>query len=231
MKKIIIVLCVIFLTGCDVEFNLIVDDSKNINEEIIVKVYDNEISSDFSSREEYGDYFANLYKDNSEYTGYSIDYKVENDGVRFYINRNYTSFIEYSSSILLKKFYNGLTVNDIGNYLTIQSTENLYAEQLDSDIIYSNESEIENIEFNFKFYNKVIENDADQVSNNTYTWNGLKDDGSFYFKLGPDLNYQVIISEFISNNFIPIISIGVVIVGILIFAVSIFIKIKRNDKI
>ena len=73
MKKIIFcILMLLFLTGCDVQYDLVVTNKEKIRETIYVYVNNNIISNNSMSIDEYLDYYSNLYMSNPGYEGIKI---------------------------------------------------------------------------------------------------------------------------------------------------------------
>ena len=99
----------------------------------------------------------------------------------------------------------------------------------------SEQSKYDSFKINIKFYNKLANHNADEVDekNNIYSWN--IDENStknfIYFKISPDIRYDVMIKDIIQNNILLISSIGALLLIIVILTLYVVIKIRKNNEI
>ena len=131
--------------------------------------------------------------------------------------------------------FNNATIERIGSYTKFETSKNQFLESIKNDEIVSEDSKNNTYTINIKFYNEIVNHNADKVDkkSNIYTWivnkNTTKD--NLYFKIGPKVRYDVMILDYIQNNLISIIIIGGIILFILMTSLYIYIKIKKNNEI
>ena len=75
MKKILILLTILCLTGCSVQYDLTITNKEQVKEKFYVYVKNEKMLETHSSVNEYLDYYSNLYKNNYGYDKYTITTK------------------------------------------------------------------------------------------------------------------------------------------------------------
>ena len=165
MKRniLIILIIMLFTTGCTCEYNLIIEDNKyqeNIkiiaenNQEISDINYNWKISTD---KEEYnlvGDYDTNKNYQNDLY-----DYKINNNILTF----NYTFFkSKYINSSAVSECYDRLNVSKYKNAIIISTSIKV--------LCFDKYPNLNEIKVNIKTDKEVISSNSDKFSNGTYTW-------------------------------------------------------------
>lgn len=236
MKKIIFcILMLLFLTGCDVQYDLVVTNKEKIRETIYVYVNNNIISNNSMSIDEYLDYYSNLYMSNPGYEGIKIDTK-KGDKISYFVAKNeYNSLDDYVSSYTFKNMFNSATIERVGNYVSFTTSKNAYLESIKNDELISEQSKYNSFKISIKFYNKLANHNADEYDekNNIYSWNinenSTKD--YIYFKIGPDVRYDVMIKDFIQNNILVISVLGGILLISIIVILYVIIKIRKNNEI
>lgn len=235
MKKIFILILLIFLTGCDVKYNLTITNKEEVKEKFYVYIDSKTIQNSSMSKNEYLDYYSHLYLQNTGYKNYKVDTKSDDKLSSFIITREYSNLDDYASSISFKNMFNNANIERIGNYTSFQTSKNQFLENINNDELISEDSKNNTYTINIKFYNEVVNHNADKVDekNNIYTWVINKDTtkDNLYFKIGPKVRYDVMIFDYIQNNLISIIVISGIILFILIASLYIYIKIKKNNEI
>ena len=235
MKKIFILAVLILLTGCDVKYDLTITNKEEVKEKIYIYVDNKTIENSSMSKDEYLDYYSNLYLQNSGYENYKVNTKSDNKISSFIVTRKYSNLDDYVASVSFKNMFNNATIERIGSYTKFETSKNQFLESIKNDEIVSEDSKNNTYTINIKFYNEIVNHNADKVDkkSNIYTWivnkNTTKD--NLYFKIGPKVRYDVMILDYIQNNLISIIIIGGIILFILMTSLYIYIKIKKNNEI
>ena len=101
MKKIVFgVLLLLILTGCDVQYDLVVKNKKKITETITVSVDNQVIENNSMTIDEYLDYYSSLYENNPGYAGINIDTKKGDTYSSFIAKNEYSSLDDYITSYI-----------------------------------------------------------------------------------------------------------------------------------
>lgn len=236
MKKIIlIIVTLIFLTGCEVKYDLVITDKETVKESFNVYVDNNEIYKSGMTIQEYLDYYSHLYLENEGYENFVVKGIEDKNVSRFLVKRNYSNLDDYIKSYSFKNLFNTASIERIGSYISFTTSNNTYLESIKNDEILSENNENYTYEINIKFYNEVVNHNADKIDekNNIYTWtidkNTIKN--NIYFKIGPDVRYDVVIKDYIQNNIITISLIGGLLIILILFCGYVYVKIKKNNEI
>lgn len=235
MKKILIFVLLLLLTGCDVKYDLTITNKEKVIEEFKVYIDNEQIKEENSDIKDYLNYYANLYKSNQGYERFKISTKKSNPQSYFKISNSYSSLDSYISSLSYKSMFNSATIERVGDYITFTSSANAYLQNIKNDEIISEDSKYDSFKISIKFYNEVTSSNAEEVdkNNNIYTWIVSEDSATdyIYFRIGPKVKYNVIIKDYIKNNLAGIVVITSTIVllsGIILYIV---IKSKKNNEV
>ena len=236
MKKIVFgVLLLLILTGCDVQYDLVVTNKEKITETITVSVDNQIIENNSMTIDEYLDYYSSLYENNPGYAGINIDTKKGDTYSSFIAKNEYSSLDDYITSYTFKNMFNSATIERVGSYISFTTKKNVYLENIKNDQLVSEQSKYDSFKISIKFYNKLANHNADEVDekNNIYSWNidenSTKD--YIYFKISPDVRYDVMIKDIIQNNILLISIIGGISLLVIIFVLYVMIKMKKNNEI
>lgn len=158
MKKILILLLALFLCGCNVKYNIEFKDDKvyekfsiglnNVTEENSIKYFNTNT----------------LYaKINPDMEPFKKDVLTKND--KTYFNYSYVYNIEdYKNSMALSSCFKGYNVLKEKNYYLITTSEGLKCMTSDYSTI------INNLDIVIETNHKLIDTNADEISNNKYIW-------------------------------------------------------------
>ena len=234
MKKILLIISVLLLTGCNVKYNLVIKDNEEVNEKIVIYVNNEDIANTNMGVDEFLDYYSHLYEQNEGYEKFNINTKKSSDYSQFIVERNYKNLDEYISSYSFKYMFNDASVERVGNYINFTTSNNLKLEEINSNIEIS-DFLCDDYELSIKFYNEVVRHNADKVDekNNIYTWyvnkNSVKD--HIEFKIGPKVRYDVMIFDYIQNNYLIIGAVSFILIAMIVCGLYIVIKAKKNNEI
>lgn len=229
MKKILLAIIIVFLTGCSANYELEYKDNKfneslttfsNINDE----VYKEEVDNFYDSGYLLTDYLAQT--GDMPYTdilnSYSVYNKVlindaNNYGIKlFYSYGNKEELI--NSNIVFNMFEN-FNIDDNG--ISLYNTKNIFEKYLNLD----------SITVSFKSDKKVYDSNADEVKNNKYYWYINKDNYKYKnirinFKKSEILPQTNIVISDKSFKFGMYIFLIILLIGVLV----IFEKVKKSNK-
>ena len=161
-KVFLILICAFLLTGCDVTYDLTIDGNENFKEKVTMSF----LKSDTS----YSD--VSIYKDNktpiTNLTGETRYYNTSiNDTGNFYdLVYDYNHDINsIKNSYFINNCYNGFTIYSNDNNIVLNSGKNFSCYFGDDGL------KADKVIVNVTTELDVLENNADEVNGNTYTWN------------------------------------------------------------
>jgi len=232
MKKILLLLLVIFLSGCSVKYDLVITDKKRVKENIEITVFNERIYEQFQTIDEFVNYYDNYYNTLPGYESFEIKSKKRNDGVVFNVSNKYSSLEEYIKSNSYISMFSGASIEHVGNYTTFKSTDNVYLQNINSEYIIDEHYYYDKFTINIQFYNKVVDHNADKVDtkNNVYTWEVTSSNPKeyVYFKFNDKKRYDVIIKDYIKTNYVSLIIIASLIVIVLIVGMIFYKTYRKN---
>lgn len=230
MKNIIKItmLCLIFiLTGCSVEYNLTINDDYSISEKVVASEQTKRMESLTRLKSDSAiSYLYNMYKRDNEKINLNKDIGSKNTTV--VATTSHSSIEEYSekfTSDIIKK----INIEKDNDIVLLTANQSLSIDNnTDYSLIY------DDIKINIYIPFKVIENNADQVSGNTYTWiidkkSGLKNIRIKYNEGSKQNNVNIKINNKTYNISYAIITISGIIVLLLIIILVVYTKNKKNN--
>lgn len=234
MKKIIIILSILLMTGCSVNYDLTITDKEQIKEEFKIYIDNSEILQSYSSIDEYLDYYSNIYKENQG-KEYSIKTKESKPQSYFIVNNSYKNLDEYIASTSFLSMFNSANIERVGNYISFTTSTNSFLSSIKNNELLSEETANNTFKIRIKFYNEIASSNADSVDekNNIYIWevNKNTEKDYIYFKIGPKVKYNIIIKDFIKNNLAAIIITITSLIIVAIGGVYIYSKAKKNNEV
>lgn len=228
--KIFIFLClVLLLSGCSVEYDLTLNDDFTVSEKVVATEKTKRMEALTKQKGKQAvNYLYNMFKRNGE----DITLTSRDDDYNTYATAiiSHDDINDYASKFSSDVFDN-VNVTKDGNIITFSTEQK---ELLSSDTNYS--LLYDDITVNITIPFEVINNNADKVNGNTYTWNIKKDSDyktiEFSYKEGnkkDEVNINVN-NETYNIHYGVIIAIGIVIIigSIVLF---VYIKNKKNNVI
>lgn len=216
MKKVFLIILTLFvLTGCSATYNLEIDDSRVLEscDFLLEKNDENERTVDDYYNTNYLAFFdMNLLKD------YNYNKERIDDGKHVGMNLSFAyGNRDYQNSSLLDRCYYKKSFIKTNDYI-ILNTEG------GASCFYKDESKLlDDLTVNIKTDLKVLENNADSVKDNVYTWKLT--DKNFSKK-----NIYIKIKRGSVYSFIPLIIILIVFIIVLINYIRIrFINKRKNE--
>lgn len=234
LKKIIIIcLFTIFFTGCDVEYNLIIDNNKKVIEEVTFLEDKNNMLKYAKSIDEF------LYEREQENffnTNYNYEriYSDEQSGLN--VKNSYSSVEQYVDSKLYKSLFESANIINDKKFYSFSTSGEYYRNKVFStplEAVYR--YKIDKITVNIQFYNVVNSHNADEVDedNNIYTWylNSSDLTKRIEFNLSDKVRSDIMLQNALSKNKFTII-ISLIVIVILIIAIIKFNSVrKQNNRI
>jgi hypothetical protein len=215
MKKIIIlIIALIFISGCDIKYNLNI--SKNLEFKEVITINGN-IKKEFGN---IGD--TDVKKYFFEMTPYYKDYKLTtNDANNGNFNVIFESKVAGKEKFLKLEslsrlyYYSKIYLNDNNNYVFNLSTKKRNNENEDYDYELT---EFDALTISIYSEKKIINSNADRKVFNNYIWE-MKDS-----------KYKDIYFELTDENDFIVRPIYFVIIGIIIIGVPVFLLIRKSKK-
>lgn len=229
MKKILLAIIIVFLTGCSANYELEYKDNKfteslttssNINDD----AYKEEVDNFYDNGYLLTDYLIQTgdMPFNDIIDSYSIYNKVlindaNNYGIKLFYS--YENKEELINSNIVYNMFENFNINDDG--ISLYNTKNIFQKYLN----------LNNITISFISDKKIYDNNADEVKNNKYYWYINKDNYKdknirISFKKGEILSQKnIVISD---NNFK--VGIYLFLIILLISFLVIFEKIRKSNK-
>lgn len=218
---------VFLLSGCSVEYNLVINEDSSINEEVIASENTNRLEAKTRLKGTQAcNYLYNMYKRENE--NISIDYTEDGSTTYGTARTIHNDIDDYASKFSSDIFENvELMKND--DEITITAVQK---DELEND---SSTSYIyDDIKVNITIPFVVIQNNADSISGNTYTWLIKKDENRKTIEL--TYNDKVLPNSAnieINNNKYNLkyeyFIIGGIVLIVLVIVIIIFIKNKKNN--
>lgn len=233
-KKVLFIICMFLLTGCDAVYNLEIDNFK-VNES--TNIYFNE--SDYN-HESYV-----IFSDDKRVSNIDelIDNSINEDYLAFtgglndkeYYNKKRLSDddgkgINLNYSYKYDNYINSSLLNSCGkdvSFINDNKTLSLSVEFLPSCFMAENGTYLNNLTVNIKTNLKVSENNADTIDGNIYSW--IINDDNYYdknIKIVMKKSKNIVSSTDYSILFIVLFLILIIIVFLMLFK---FLKKKYSD--
>lgn len=216
-----LIYCMFLLSGCSAEYNLTIKNSTM--EEDINAIFDKATESELANRMEGIRRTAFYNYDTRENEYYDFTKRETDDNIILNYSYQYTGNDLYKSEAASRCYYKRI-VNVTDDAITINTDNQVACLYKDGD------REIDSITVNIRTALTVLENNADKVNGNTYTW--YINDKNYtnkpiYIKIEKERYQESFTSQVIS---IIVILIIVVVIGILIYFKALR-KRKKNNKI
>lgn len=177
MKKFILfVICLVFLSGCDVDYNLVItengisENTKVFTDTNSYEEYDGRSLSSFFDL--YSEHYEPIYFNDENYDYYLGGYQPN---VRYYSLNNYVKDnykgIELQNVFSFSDFYRSDMVKQCFDELNIQNSYEIYLIRTSNKCkLFSSYSLLNQIKITITTNLEIIYNNADSVNGNTYTW-------------------------------------------------------------
>ena len=183
IKVIVLLFIVIILSGCTVESNITMDAHGKVTEEVNIS---EKISKLGNSKEESEDYIKDVldnYKLALNARDYNTEIVTKNDKSSAIITNNYDSIINYFEDTVFSQYiYRQMKWNETDEYYEIYNV----TDHINYCPDCSEWPRLPLVKINITLPVSAIENNADEINGNTYTWVYDKNTPStkkFYLKI------------------------------------------------
>ncbi len=221
-RKIVLLLTIILIaTGCEAKYNLTIDENKMV-ETASFFVDNNEENQEILTNYLQSNYMAYYNMDNRKSYNYEKEeiYNDNNIGMKLkytYLGDN------LKKSSLLEKCYYKKSIIKTENEIVISTDGKATCFYKDSDKL------LDKLTINIKTDLKVIENNADKVKGNTYTW--IIDDSNYQNK---PINMRIDLTEEEEESYTSIVLLcifGGIIIAVLSVIIYMYIRNRKNNKL
>lgn len=225
MKKIKILIAVLFisfLSGCTVNYNIVINEDLSIEENASIEETQSYFEENYTyyNSSEIVDSLWNLYIEDYKEANYTYTQNSKQTGV--YAKAQYKNFEEYKSkTTIYHQLFENVDYNVEGNIVTLRAIG--YYPYNDQD---PNRFAIDKATITIRIPFKVIETNADKISSDTYVWNVDKYDNEKEIIVKFDLSKVLNKKENKDIYYFIVFGIIVTIIGIVLFVTY---KIKNND--
>lgn len=224
MKKkfILFILCFFLVTGCDVKYDLIIDND----------TFDETVTMSFlKSQTTYDD--VSIYLENKTPISYNssgvyYDSKIEESDNYYDLIYNYKhDFNEFRQSYFVTNCYPNFSIQSNDKQIILSSGSQFMCFAGDDGL------KADNVEINITTKLKVLDNNADEVNDNTYTWrinNSNYENKPIEMTLEKAFQIEDVIPQSEASNLFLIITIAVFLVALVVVAFVKY-KAKKNNNI
>ena len=233
MKKYKLILLIVFmfiLSGCNINYNVDIRSNGKVIEKFVMTFDESDIESNFPKS--FIEDKIKTYKENGMYKEYNFEINLSGKNSKLIAYRNFNSLDEYvsKSEILPIAFEKTISISNYG-IKGIQTVGEYYHDVLFDSV---DSESIENIDINVHSQFEILENNALNIDdNNTMHFNINEENKNFYidFKFNNSKRYDIIIKDYLKENWISIIIVGFIIISVIIVIKFIRNQNKLNNKI
>ncbi|MDD4643923.1 MAG: hypothetical protein PHW90_02760 [Bacilli bacterium] len=236
MKLLILLFIPIMITGCSVDYDVLINTKKEVVETIKFIRKNDDILTFNDSINIYLSSLIDSYKREPSLTNYRFNKKQGNIYSYILLNRRHESLEGYKQTPLFQYLFEDANIIKNDEYTIFKTVgeyyyNNLYGESEGIDPNFH----IEGVNIKFKFYNNIIESNADDFDKktNTLTWNLTANDLEkyIYFKIGNQKKYDIIVMDFVIKNQGKIIGILIATVLLSIVSIYLYFKVRKGSTI
>lgn len=161
--------CLFLVSGCTIHYNLTIDKDLKVTEEITAtepkSFYEQQMPSNSNEQTLVTKLFT-TYQYNNDFEDYTFQYVTDDEKAGAKATRKFNSVAAYTKASSI--------VSDTESSLKLEETrkEVKLSGKANYDVTLQNPiyTEFDEIHVNIKVASPVIENNADEVKNDTYTW-------------------------------------------------------------
>ena len=232
--KIVILLSLLFiLTGCRANYSVSINSDGKVTEKFVISIDTSSIEA--NDPKALIDNTIKTYKNNGMYTDYKIESNVGKKKSTITATRRYNSVSDYvnKSSLLPSLFEKTFYIDNNGEY-GIETTGKYYYDAIyDTSIV--DEPLFDTIDINIHSQLNITDSNAEKFDKNSNTlhWTIDKDKKIFSinFKYNNSKKYDIIIKDYLKNNWFSYLVIIIIITGVVAIVRFIKKQNKLNNKI
>lgn len=233
MKKYKLILLIVFmfiLSGCNINYSVNIRSNGEVLEKFVMSFDEKDIDS--SSPKSFIEDKIKTYKENNIYKDYKFEVKISGNKSKIIASKKYSSLNDYinKSEILPIMFEKTVFTGDY-DIKGLQTVGEYY-----QDVVFDSVDGpgIENIDIDVHSQFKILDNNAESIDdNNTMHWNVSEENKNFSinFKFNNSKRYDIIIKDYLKENWVSLAAVLVIIVSIIIVVKYIKSQNKLNNKI
>lgn len=215
-KLLLFIVCILMLTGCDVEYNLTIDND-SFDEKITLSLLKQDIS--FENMKDYLKNKIPISDERYETRFYEASIDVHENSYDLVYDYSH-DFNSFKQGFFVNNCYTDISIDEEDDEINISSGQNFRCLNPDNGLV------ADNAKINIKTKLEVLDNNADSVNGDTYTWNINR---SNYKTKMINLKLKKANENNFDFSFIIYIAIPIIVIGILfVLAIS---KIRKVNKI
>lgn len=224
-----------FITGCEAQYNITIRNNKTIDEKIYVKEANTRIEANNMTKKSFVEGNIRQYENVEELSKvkFSSKYEKNTSGI---IGNYVSSFNDFSKSQTATQIFSNVSMTDKADgysfYMYGFNTSYFSQDSPDPDS-YG----FEKMTLSVKSHYEVTSNNADEVDekSNIYTWNinenFVNSKNVIQMEFGYNKRYDVIVKDIIIENIASIILLGCLLLAVLVIGITFYLKNKRINKI
>lgn len=224
MKKYLLFIICLLLTGCSVSITSTVNNDGSVLETVEVNEYVSSIYLDDQTPSEYASDLLSVYKDTLDEEGYSYSSSVSDSLITVTLSKEFSNVCEYFNNSLFITSASNLSCaeNDDGNY------------EINGDVGYficgddcMEPPLVDSATLTMNFQKSPLSSNATYINDNSYTW---RFDSSSNTKINLVTEKSTTLSEAV-NSASPVVWLVVVLLVVILIALIGFVlyrKYKRN---
>ena len=217
MKKLLIILGCLMLTGCNVKYNVKIEEDLKVNENVTVEGTEELYNTYYkTSRNKTLKTFLDMYSVNLEENNYKYEL-IKGEYPYVKISKNYNNIEEYlNNSKLFNGYFDKIDYNKSGNIIKIETVGFNQIISDDPDRFYVN-----NLDIAINCPYKVLNHNASEVDEKTNTFHYILDNNTEEFKILLEFDSSRKFNPYLKTLIIIFLSIiSIIIVWILVYLLS-----------
>ncbi len=202
MKKIMLLL-ILFVTGCSIDYKATVYSNNKIKEQAKFIGKNELILKNNDSLELYLDSQIESYKNINLFSNYKFKKKIKENFSYVDASKTYRNLNQFKDFTLLNQLFENITIEQLNNKTIFRASKSLLNLDDSPDPTFF----IEKINIKFRLHNEILESNADffDISKNILEWNVDPNNvEEIYFELGLNKKYDIILIDLISDNKITV---------------------------
>lgn len=240
MKKFLLIISLLFLSGCTIDYNVLIKNNGEIEEKSLLNFQNNIVDSSVSIKEMFENRMT-YYKSVPDYLNCFFDYSINTNDSLFKTFCKFKNVVEFKKSKILSDVFKNISVSKE------QNITKMIISGYDYYSIYTNNSEspeydpakdktaVKKMTIAIELEKEVVNSNADRFDNesNTYYWelDPYTTKKEISISYNQNTRYDIVIKNIIKNNLFTFIGYTIIIVCVSIIAVKFGFKSKNNSTI
>lgn len=225
MKKVLLlVICLVLLTGCDITITNVVNNDGKVTETVVIEEDINDIYLENQSAEEYSNDLISVYQDTLNEEGYLYSSNVSNNSISVTLTKEFSNMCDYFDNSLFVNASSNIKCQDINGNYEISGSVNYFTCEGDC----MEPPVVDNATVTFDLRKKPLSSNASIINDNNYTWD-FSSYSSKDFELKVQNNNNVLNNAIRNTSNQTWIIISIIVIFIIItIGFMLFIKYKKT---